>query len=162
MADVIEFVETEESKATRAAVDRLVAISPDAAQKALREIIGWQERESIGSWRKTATPGGPVWAPNSPAWAEFKRVVLGQSPPQVGVFRGNLRQSVSSEMNEAALEGRVGAYDAVVETYAARFAAFRRFLPTVEYATRKAQEIVERTLTRTIADSGLEVTGAGV
>lgn len=158
MPDVITFEETPESKATREAIDRLVITSPDAAVQALHEIIGRQERDAVSAWRTQSTPGGEPWAPNAKAYTEWKENVLGQRPPMIGIVTGTLRQSVSAEMNDAALEGRVGSS---VE-YAEKFSKRRRFLPTIEKATADARKIVERILARTISATGLTGTGAEV
>lgn len=149
--------ETPESAATRAAVESLVFLAPQSCRKALRSIIGRQLRDTIGAWRKQATPGGDPWKPNSAAVAEWKARVLGQTPVQVGIVTGNLRQSISSDINEAALEGRVG----TSVDYAPYFHARSRFLPTTEKATREAHETVERVLRQTIQSTGLRLAGAG-
>lgn len=169
MSSGIEFTETPESRATRMAVESLVILAPESCRKALRTIIGRQLRDTIGSWRKKATPGGEPWAPNAPEYADWKVRVLGQRPVQVGVVTGDLRQSISSDINEAALEGRVGSpieyagyfagEDINEKSRASRKA--RRFLPTTAKATRDAQAITEHTLRQTIQQTGLRVAMAG-
>lgn len=184
MSDAITFAETPESKATREAIDRLVVLSPDAAIQALHEIVGRQERDAIGAFRLQATPGGAPWEPNPEDYATFKRNILRQPVDQVGVQNGRLRQSISAEMNDAALEGRVGSSDKNARSFSeggpinplvflygrGRWIGFwfgegqtapgRRFLPTIEKATADAAKIVERILGKTLASAGLSATGA--
>jgi hypothetical protein len=152
MAADLTLTPTPESNNVLNRIAALAVIAPGACRKALRQIIGHQLRDTIAAWRKTATPGGAQWAKNSPAVEEFKRVVLGQNPVQIGVVTGALRQSISSDVNDAALEGRVGS----PTKYAPDFAARRRFLPEVEYAERQADQITERILADEIRKIGIK------
>ncbi len=143
------------SRETLRRAEALAVVIPDRARYALRAIVGWQLREAIKSWRIQGTPGGAPWAPNSPAVEEYKRVVLGQTPPMIGVMTGQLKGSPAAEVNEAALEGRVGS----TTPHAARFHARRPFLPAIDYAQTKARSIVDTVYRTAIRDLGLQAAG---
>lgn len=164
-------------------IAEIAILSTPACGKALRRIIGKQLQETIGAFRLMKTPGGEAWAPNPEDYATFKRNVLGQSPDQIGVQNGQLRQSMASEMNEAALEGRVGSSDKNAQSFHAggpipplvfiygrgtwlpfwfdygQTSPGRRFVPEAAYAEKQAAEITERVLATEIKRHGVDIAG---
>jgi len=185
MSDAFTVEETAGSKATRAAIARIAEIAPEMCAIALDEISGKQLRDTVAAFRLQKTPGGPAWAPNHPNLLRFKREVLAQVPAQVGTINGQLKMSPSREMNTAALESRVGSSDKNAQSFSdggpvpmwlffrrdekwyrvwmgrGTVSPPRRFVPTVERATRQAAQIVSRVERDTMKRLGLTVKSDG-
>lgn len=175
--------ETPASKRTRENVEKLAQVSAPALRRAFRQIMARQLGETVGAFRKQATPGGGDWPENHPNYVRFKATVLGQSPVMAGVINGQLRQSIAMEMNEANLEGSVGSSDKNAQSFHSggpvpewlifkrddgwhrvwmgrgTSAPPRRFIPTVGYASRLAERVTSAALRKAIVDTGLDVKG---
>lgn len=112
MPDVLTMMLTSGSRMVIRRFEELESRGRDACERFIVKVGARFNREAIEAFEKKAQPGGDPWAPNQGTepggYAWFKATMLGLRGNSTGYVNGELRNSITTEVNKGALESRTG------------------------------------------------------